>query len=143
MWKHEALLRKRAEEMNEVKSRAKSVRIATTKWTVIVSEDLEDLPSPLAIEESYSSDDGNDEDYEGAITCEDTCDWLSDMKRIDKQKMAMMLYDDYVEQMGLQKTEAAKEVGLFLGVSDKMVRLWRREFCAIVERKACAIPDII
>ena len=45
------------------------------------------------------------------------------MKRIDKQKMAIMLYDNY-----LQKTEAAREVGLFLGVNDKTVRLWRREF---------------
>ena len=35
------------------------------------------------------------------------------MKRIDKQKVAMMLYDNYVERMGLQKTEAAKEVGQF------------------------------
>ena len=29
--------------------------------------------------------------------------------------------------MGLQKTEAAKEVGQFYGVSDKTVRLWRKE----------------
>ena len=45
------------------------------------------------------------------------------MKRIDKQKLAMMLYDNYVNRMRLQKTEVAKEVGLFLGVSDKTVRL--------------------
>ena len=128
--KRKASLRKRVEEMNEAKLRAKSMRTATTESSVIVSEDL-DLPAPLA-KESYSSDDKNDEDYEGAITCKDTSaiysDWLSDMKRIDKQKMAMMLYDNYVERMGLQKTEAAKEVGLFLGVCDKTVRLWRREF---------------
>ena len=30
--------------------------------------------------------------------------------------------------MGQQKTEGAKEVGLFFGVSDKTVRLWRKEF---------------
>jgi len=30
--------------------------------------------------------------------------------------------------MGLQKTAAANEVALFLSVSDKTVRLWRREF---------------
>ena len=73
-----------------------------------------------------------DEDYEGALTSEDTSaiysDWVSEMKRIDKQKMTVMLYDNYVERMGLQKTEAAKEVGLFFNVSDKTVRLWRREF---------------
>ena len=38
----------------------------------------------------------------------------------------MMLYNTYVEQMGLQKT--AKEVGLFFGVSDKTVRLWKGVF---------------
>ena len=48
------------------------------------------------------------------------------MKRVDKQKMAMMLYDNYI--LGLQKTEAAREVGLFLVVNDKTVRLWRRVF---------------
>ena len=72
-----------------------------------------------------------DEDYEGTPTNEDTAaiysDWISDMKRVDKQKMAMMLYDSYVERLRLQKTEAAREVGLFLGVNDKTVRLWRRE----------------
>ena len=35
-------------------------------------------------------------------------DWVSEMERIDKQKVAMMLYDNYVERMGLQKTVAAK-----------------------------------
>lgn len=33
----------------------------------------------------------------------------------------MMLYDNYTEQMRLQKTEAAKEVELFFGISDKTV----------------------
>ena len=121
--KRKASLRKRAEEMNEVKLRAKSVRTVSIESTIegpstmTVSEDLEELPAPIGrVEECYSSDDEDiyDEDYEGALTSEDTSaiysDWVSEMKRIDKQKMTVMLYDNYVERMGLQKTEAAKEV---------------------------------
>ena len=36
------------------------------------------------------------------LTSEDTAvysDWVSEMKRIDKQKVAMMSYDNYVELM--------------------------------------------
>jgi len=33
----------------------------------------------------------------------------------------MMLYDNFVRQMGLQKIAAANEVALFLGMSDKTV----------------------
>ena len=136
--KRKASLRKRAEEMNEAKSRAKLVRTATTESTIegpstIVLLDSEDLPAPIAIEECNGSEDEDmcDEDYKGMLTSEDTAaiysDWISNMERVDKQKMAMMLYDNYVEQLGLrlQKTEAAREVGLFLGVNDKTVRLWR------------------
>jgi len=44
--------------------------------------------------------------------------------------LAMMLYDNYISRFGLLKTAAAVEVGLNLGVSDKTVRLWRRDFIA-------------
>ena len=36
--------------------------------------------------------------------------WLSKMTRIDNQKVAIILYNDYVERVRLQKTEAVKEV---------------------------------
>ena len=48
-------------------------------------------------------------------------DWISVMKRADEQKMVMMLYDNYV---GMLKTQAAKEIILFFGMSDKKVGLW-------------------
>ena len=86
------------------------------------------------MEEHFSSDNKElcDEDYEGELTGKDISaiynDRISAMKRIDEQKMAMMLYDNYVERMGFQKTEAVKEVGLFLGVNDQTFRSWRREF---------------
>lgn len=134
--KRKASLRKRAEEMNEAKSRVRMAGVENTMEgpSTMVSEDLIDLPAPVGMEESYSSDeeDLHDEDYEGALTSENRSaiynDWISEMKRIDKQKMAMMLYDDYVDRRGMQKTQAAMEVGLFFGVNDKTVRLWRRDF---------------
>ena len=139
--KRKASLRACAEQMNEARMRAKLAIPEATESTMegpsATDTDslVEDLPAPTGIREQYSSDDDDDacdEEYKGTLTSEDTAaiysDWVSEMKRIDKQKVAMMLYDNYVERMGLQKTEAAKGVGLFLGVSDKTVRLWRKEF---------------
>ena len=76
--KRKASLKKRAEEMNEAKLRAKSARAATTESTLegasitIVSEDSVDLPAPASIEGHFSSDDEElcDEDYEGELTGE-------------------------------------------------------------------------
>ena len=110
---------------------------------VSISEDLTDLPAPVGTEEGCSSDEEEfyDADHEGALTSEDISaiysDWINEMKRIDKQKMTMLLYDNYVEKMGIRKTQAAREVGLFFGVNDKTVRLWRlmRFFCNAVFRK--------
>ena len=63
-----------------------------------------------------------DTDYDEKLTREDMSaiysDWVKEIKRINKQKMTM----------SLQKIEAAKEVGLILGVSNKTFRLWRKEF---------------
>ena len=67
-----------------------------------ISEDLTDLPAPVGTEEGCSSDEEEfyDADHEGALTSEDISaiysDWINEMKRIDKQKMTMLLYDNYV-----------------------------------------------
>ncbi len=55
-------------------------------------------------------------------------DWLFSLDRDDKKMMAMMLYDNYMSRFGLLKTAAAVEVGLVLGISDKTIRMWRRDF---------------
>ena len=39
-----------------------------------------------------------------------------------------MVYDNYINRFGLTKTGAAKEVGLLLGISEKTVRIWRKDF---------------
>ena len=47
---------------------------------------------------------------------------------IDKLKLAMIMYDNYINRFGLTKTAAGQEVGLLLGINDKTVRLWRKDF---------------
>ena len=54
--------------------------------------------------------------------------WINSLQREHQQMLAMMLYDNYRERFGLQKTSAAEEVALCLGVSDKTIRLWRKDF---------------
>ena len=90
------------------------------------------LPRPT--EESYSESESSDEDPEVSTDslCEDIQgvyeDWIFSLNRDDKKMLAMMLYDNYVTRFGLRKTAAAVEVGLTLGVSDKTIRIWRRDF---------------
>lgn len=73
------------------------------------------------------------EDDQEAV-CEDTTinetadswdykEWISSLQRGNLQ----MLYDNYRERFGLQKTAAA-EVALCLGLSDKTIRTWRKTF---------------
>lgn len=57
-------------------------------------------------------------------------DWVFSLNREDQKMLAMMLYDNYISRFGLLKTAAAVEVGLNLGVSNKTVQLWRRDFIA-------------
>ena len=54
--------------------------------------------------------------------------WINSLQRENLQMLAMLLYDNYRERFGLLKTDAAKEVGLCLGLSDKTVRIWRKMF---------------
>ena len=89
--KRKPSLKKRAEEMNEA---GKLARAATTESTLegastmIVSEDLVDLPAPASIKEHFSCDDEElcDKDYKGDLTGKDISiiysDWINAMKRI-------------------------------------------------------------
>ena len=135
--KRKASLRARAKEMNEARAERKrlemSVEQAAETPEEISSVDLlDDLPAPIDERNSSDEDMDEDEDYEGAISEDEIsavyCDWINDMERADKQKVAMMMYDNYINRFGLTKTGAAKEVGLLLGINDKTVRLWRKDF---------------
>ena len=55
-------------------------------------------------------------------------DWLFNLERDDRKMLAMLLYDKYVTKLKLLKTEAAEEVRSRLGVSEKTIRLWRKDF---------------
>lgn len=55
-------------------------------------------------------------------------DWLFNLGRDDRKMLAMLLYDKYVTKFKMLKTEAAEEVGSILGVSEKTIRLWRKDF---------------
>ena len=70
------------------------------------------LSSAVGIEVGYSSDKEElcDKDYEGALMSEDTTavysDWINEMRRINKQKTAVMLY---VNRMNMLRVQAAEE----------------------------------
>ena len=86
--KRKASLRKRAEEMNSESEGVRTVSIENTiegPSTMTVLEDLEELPAPIGTEECYSSDDEDiyGEDYEGALTSEDTSAIYSDWGSTD------------------------------------------------------------
>lgn len=42
--------------------------------------------------------------------------------------MSIMLTDTFINHFGLTKTGAAKETALFLGVNEKTIRIWRKDF---------------
>ena len=42
--------------------------------------------------------------------------------------MSIILTDTFVEHFGLTKTSTAKESALLLGVNDKTIRIWRKDF---------------
>ena len=42
--------------------------------------------------------------------------------------MAMMMCDYFVRQLKFMKTRAAEEVAKCLGISDRTVRAWRKDF---------------
>ena len=140
--KRKNFLKQRAMEMNLAKSRrvdelaeGQSTRDESAEGpsTSVFSDDILDLPAPVdSISSSDDEENPDDINYEEQLTKEEKSsiykDWISEMNRNDMKKMAMMLYDNYVERFGLQKTPSAQEVALFFGVSDKTVRLWRKDF---------------
>ena len=87
---------------------------------------------PAPVDDVSSDEDSSDEDYDDTIASEDSAaiyrDWIGEMSRVDQQRIAMMLYDNYTTRFGLLKVPAAKEVALFLGITETTVRRWRKEF---------------
>jgi len=130
--KHKVSLRTRAMEMNEARAERKRLETETS------SNDLfddspnnlpDDLPAPA---DQNSIDEEMYEDFVCSVGEDEVSttysDWISEMQQSDKQKIAMMVYDNYISRFGLTKTGAAKEVGFLFGISDRTVRFWRKDF---------------
>ena len=104
--KHKVPLRACPEQMNEAKMRVNLAIHAISESTMkgpsathVLETDgsIEDLPAPTGTREDYSSDDDDDardEEYKETLASDDTVeiysDWVSEIKRIDKQKVAIM-----------------------------------------------------
>lgn len=119
----------RAGPSEEISERTTSPTTEESSSVAIVS--FEDLPAPLEL--NMSDEEVNeDEDFEDKIAEDEIHaiyeDWLSDMKRTDKQKVTMIVYDNYIQRFGLTKTGAAEETGKLFGVNEKTIRRWRNEF---------------
>ena len=91
------------------------------------------LPAPTEYSDVLSGESSeDDEDYEGEASDEEIssvyADWINELDREDLKMLAMLMYDNYRKRFGLLKTSAAKEVALCLGMGEKTVRLWRKNF---------------
>ena len=100
------------------------------------SDDSLELPRP-----SESSDEGSDFHLESDDSDDDAWspnesvysayeDWLFHLERDDKKMLAMLLYDNYINKFKQLKTAAAAEVASVLGICEKTVRQWRKDFVA-------------
>ena len=89
------------------------------------------LPAPTntfpdILSEDSSTDDEDYDEEEDVSAMYD--DWMNELDREDLQMMAMMMYDYFVRQLKFMKTCAAEEVANCLGISDRTVRAWRKDF---------------
>lgn len=120
--KRKASLKLRVAEMNAAKLKRRSYDSSEGPSTDSPSEnpssssmdEMLELPAPLestyegefnSSEEEDDDDDDEDDEYMGETNQDDIKaiykDWIDEMKRIDQQKMAMMLYDNYRDSFGL------------------------------------------
>lgn len=96
---------------------------SSTPGTSFLNESLI-LPGPITGEDS-DVESSDESDYEVTFGREEATAIFRDWK--DKM-MALMLHDNFMERFGLVSTAAAREVGILLGVNEKTVRLWRKDF---------------
>ena len=134
-----SLKRKRSLKAQEEHMRAAKARRSTTpidppvgepESCVSDSEALEEsilMPAPDSVEDSYRSEEYVSE-FLPADASELYKEWLSSVERNDVKMMAMMLYDRFLEHWHFTKTSAAAEVGEILGLNEKTVRSWRKDF---------------
>ena len=113
--------------------RAKTADIDDSTANVDDSEDSDDsleLPRPSegSDEDSDFEPESDNDDDDDAWAPNDRVygayeDWLFHLEREDKKMLAMLL-----DRFKLLKTAAAAEVSSFLGISERTVREWRKDF---------------
>ena len=109
----EAKARKRQAQSGELDNSPLSTSVDDSSQSVLhIHEAVEEVEAVPDQEESTRND---TVDYKK---------WVSNLERENQQ----MLYDNYRERFGLQKTSAADEVGLCLGICGKTIRIWRKQF---------------
>lgn len=140
--KRRSYLKLQAECMRAVKAR----RLSSTEQAVETCAVDDPLPGHSGLNESVvlpapdvedsslseSEHNGSDDDYSANYTLEDAAsayqDWLVTLDREDVKMMALMLHDNYTSRFGLTNVSAAAEVAQLLGLNEKTIRLWRKDF---------------
>ena len=83
------------------------------------------------LDTDLDSDSSNDEETTGFTSTDAQhvfYDWVQQQPRDTVKMMAVMAMDAFMTRFGLTTVGAAKEVGLFLHVNEKTVRIWNRDF---------------
>ena len=90
------------------------------------------MPAPDGEQNSSEEECCEDDDFACCIDEDEISatfsDWISELQRRNKQKIAMMVYDNYIKRFGLLRQGLLQKLGLLLGLSDRTVRLWRKDF---------------
>ena len=81
--------------------------------------DIEDESAP-------SSDDDDTFDEEKAQTCFD--DWMVSLPALDRKMLAVSLSQCFITRQKMKLTDAVKKAGSFVGVNEKTVRKYRKEY---------------
>lgn len=89
-------------------------------------EASENYLSDIEDESASSSDDEDEFDEEKAQTCFD--DWMVSLPSLDRKMLAVSLSQSFVQRQRMNLTEAVKETASFVGVNEKTVRKYRKEF---------------
>lgn len=98
--------------------------VANTSFRVSLGAQIE------SDEPCSSSDSEDDGDYSLATKDiqSEWKDWLKQQQKENIKMMSIMLTDTFINRFGLTKCGVAKETALFLGVNEKTIRIWRKDF---------------
>ena len=105
-------------------------------FTAEQAEELLETSFPVSMgahtvsDEPSSSSDSDDGDY--SLSTEDVegvwKDWLKQQPKESIKIMSIMLCHNFINRFGLTKTGSAKETAFLLGVNEKTIRIWNKNF---------------